>query len=107
MVGAATRDLVGKPHAHLEIERVAHLRSIDPEDDDVLCRVFNEQGIRSGHGNQSKRFGSCDFRKPTAGYLDARVDDSKRIDDTCSDFIARAGNAMSRAGSGYCALAPE
>jgi hypothetical protein len=29
-----------------------------------------------------------------AGYFGARVYDSKCIDDTCPDFIARPGNAM-------------
>ncbi len=49
VVGAAAGDLVGQSHAHLEIERIAHLRPIDPEDDDVLSRVLNEEGVRGGH----------------------------------------------------------
>src|SRR5450755_362266 len=43
-------DLVGEPHAHFEIERIAHLRSIEAEHDNVVRRAFDEEGVRRGHG---------------------------------------------------------
>ena len=101
-VGTAPGDLVGKPHADIEVERIADLRTIDPEDDDVLCRVFNEQGFRSGHDNQSRRFTIHTIfgERPGSGrrLFGAWVYDSKCINNTCPHFIARAGNAMSGPG---------
>ena len=53
IVGAAPCDFVGKPRAHIEIERVADLRTVDLQDDNVIRRTFNDQGFRSSHGNRS------------------------------------------------------
>jgi hypothetical protein len=51
IVGTAARHFVGKPRAHIQIERIAHLRAIDLQDNNVAGRTFNDEGIRRGHGN--------------------------------------------------------
>ena len=43
IVGTAARDFIGKPRAHIEIERVAHLRAVDLQDDNVARRTFNDE----------------------------------------------------------------
>ena len=42
-VGAEARDLVGQPRAHVEIERIAHLRPVEPQHDDIVRRTFDQQ----------------------------------------------------------------
>jgi hypothetical protein len=41
-------DLVGEPRAHLQIERIAHLRPIEAEHDNVVRWAFDEEGGRVG-----------------------------------------------------------
>ena len=36
MVGAATRNFIGKARAHFEIEGIAHLRPVDLQNRDVI-----------------------------------------------------------------------
>ena len=58
-VGGVARDLVGEPRAHLEIERIAHLRPVEPEHDNGVRRAFDEEGIRRGHGGLPMGWRCC------------------------------------------------
>jgi hypothetical protein len=68
------------------------LRPIDPEDNDVLVRVLNEEGVRGGHEIGPIELGECpgNIRR----LFGAQVYDGKGVDDTGPDFVARPGNAM-------------
>ena len=45
---------VGKPRANIQIERIAHLRTVDLQDNNVAGRTFNDEGIRRGHGDRPR-----------------------------------------------------
>ena len=58
-VGGMAGDLVGEPRAHLEIERIAHLRPIEPQHGDGVRRAFDEERIRRGHGGLPMGWRCC------------------------------------------------
>ena len=61
-------DLVGEPRAHFEIERVARLRPIEAEHDNVVRRAFDEQGVRRGHsGSPIGRQCCANHKGPSKG----------------------------------------
>jgi hypothetical protein len=53
--GGAARDLIGEARADRETERIADLRPIEPQDDDVVRGVFDQKLIWLGHDGVSRR----------------------------------------------------
>jgi hypothetical protein len=47
---AKARDLIGQPRTQVEIERIAHLRPVEPQHGDLVRRAFDQQRIRRSHG---------------------------------------------------------
>src|SRR5262245_46544042 len=101
IVGTAARDFVSNPRAHIQIERISHLRAIDLQNDNVAGRTFNNKGIRRGHGNPTSGMTSGSYladggpgRLFAASLFAIWIDHGQRVDDAGPNLVALARDAV-------------